>query len=180
MIGKLFIGVRFCSCMWYVDAQELLSVGDAQHTVHRPFYPAYLPKTFLHLNCPYLLLDIFFEQHSHSMLIQVIRLPPLIHKIQRFHIRDATIYMLGIARCLGFFTNFWQQWSIIKLRACVTSIAFFPWIRRRASYLCIIERKNRPLTITTTSLRAEPWGVEFYMNRTYSKETRERWDLTQK
>ena len=53
-------------------------------------------------------------------------------------------------------------------------------IRRRASYLCIIGRKNRPLTITTTSLRAEPWGVEFYMNRTYSKETRERWDLTHK
>ena len=63
---------------------------------------------------------------------------------------------------------------------CFWSKFFFSRIRRRASYLCIIERKNRPLTITTTSLRAEPWGLEFYMNRTYSKETRERRDLTQK
>ena len=52
-------------------------------------------------------------------------------------------------------------------------------IRRRASYLCIIERPFH-LTITTTSPRAKPWVLEFYMNRTCSKETRERRDLTQK
>jgi hypothetical protein len=34
------------------------------------------------------------------MLIQLIRLSPLIHKIQSFHIRDATVYMLGIASWL--------------------------------------------------------------------------------